>query len=398
MDIGIDATPCFNRRGYGRVALGLLGALSRTPGGHRYVCFADGHSLDRHSLPEGLEVRRVSTGRAAVDSARASGHRSVKDVLSFMRAVRRERFDAFFFPASTYFFPIVNRTRKVVVIYDVTPERHPELCFPNRSSAAMWKLKSLLIRRQADLVVTFSEYARRSICERYPSYERRIRLLPMGLGREFRPIALSREARAELCHRYGLPADRPIILYMGGLSPHKNLRTLLTAYELMCRGKGTDAVLALCGEHELDPFHSEYEVLRQRVAESRELSAGVVFTGYVAEEDLPGVYAVATLLVLPSLDEGFGLTALEAMACGVPALVSRAGALPETTDGAAVLVDASRPEELAEGMSRMLSDEHLRVQLREAGLKRAAGLSWDRSAEQLIALLEELVGCGRPPT
>jgi glycosyltransferase involved in cell wall biosynthesis len=112
--------------------------------------------------------------------------------------------------------------------------------------------------------------------------------------------------------------------------------------------------------------------------------------GYVPDELLPGLYAGALALALPSLHEGFGLPALEAMACCVPVVAANRGALPETCGEAALLVEPE-PEALAEALHRVAADQSLRERLRGAGLERAAGFSWAASAERTDALLSELL-------
>jgi glycosyltransferase involved in cell wall biosynthesis len=122
--------------------------------------------------------------------------------------------------------------------------------------------------------------------------------------------------------------------------------------------------------------------------------------GYVDDELLPGLYAGAELLLMPSLYEGFGLPCLEAMACGTPVVAANRGALPETCAGAALLVDPDDPKELAATAVAAVSDADVRARLGQAGLARAAELTWDRAAratDELIGgLLEPLAGGTRP--
>ena len=109
--------------------------------------------------------------------------------------------------------------------------------------------------------------------------------------------------------------------------------------------------------------------------------------GYVPDEDLPALYSGATFFVMPSLFEGFGLTVLEAMACGTPVIASTAGALPEVTDGAALQIDPTSVAEMKTAMVRLLSDECLRDDLRQKGMRRAAGFSWEESAGRVGEVL-----------
>ena len=121
----------------------------------------------------------------------------------------------------------------------------------------------------------------------------------------------------------------------------------------------------------------------------------VVFAGLVADRDLPGLYAGATVAVLPSLEEGFGLPALEAMACGTPVVVSNRGALPELVADAGLVADAARPEEIAEALARVLADGGLRAELRRRGLARASLYTADRTAGRVLELLARVAGSPR---
>ena len=114
------------------------------------------------------------------------------------------------------------------------------------------------------------------------------------------------------------------------------------------------------------------------------------FLNYVSNEDLPSLYANAELFVLPSLDEGFGLPALEAMACGTPVIVSDGGALPETVGEAGHVFSLEEPDSLAQAIERCLSDETLRRSLSEKGLERAKNFSWQNTADLIWSALNEL--------
>jgi glycosyltransferase involved in cell wall biosynthesis len=117
----------------------------------------------------------------------------------------------------------------------------------------------------------------------------------------------------------------------------------------------------------------------------------VVFTGLVDDADLPGLYGGATVAVLPSLEEGFGLPALEAMACGTPVVVADRGALPELVADAGLVADAERPEALAGALVRVLSDDGLRAELGRRGLARARGFTPEASAGRVLGLLHDVV-------
>jgi len=113
--------------------------------------------------------------------------------------------------------------------------------------------------------------------------------------------------------------------------------------------------------------------------------------GYVSDEDLPALYSGAALFALPSLYEGFGLTVLEAMACGTPVVCSRTSSLPEIAGDAAVYFDPTDVQEMAEVMHQVLNDEERREEMRARGLAQAAQFSWSRAAEETMAVYQQLI-------
>ena len=168
---------------------------------------------------------------------------------------------------------------------------------------------------------------------------------------------------------------------MGSLEPGKNRGRLLQAFGRL-RARGLEHTLAVAGQRAWR-FEGE-EPLAGRLG----LADAVRFLGYVPPADLPALYSAADLFVFPSLYEGFGLPALEALACGTPVVTSSVSALPEVVGDAALQVDPLDVEALAEAMERLLRDDGLRADLRERGLRRAEEFSWERTARQTLAVYE----------
>jgi glycosyltransferase involved in cell wall biosynthesis len=125
------------------------------------------------------------------------------------------------------------------------------------------------------------------------------------------------------------------------------------------------------------------------------LREDVRFVGHLPEDDLAAVYNMADLFVFPSLYEGFGLPPLEAMACGLPVVASSAPALAEVLNGAALLVDPSDVNALAEASAKALGDRRLRSRLRRQGLERASQFSWQRTARGTVAAYEAVLSSAR---
>jgi glycosyltransferase involved in cell wall biosynthesis len=174
------------------------------------------------------------------------------------------------------------------------------------------------------------------------------------------------------------------VLFLGTLEPRKNIGTLLDAWA-MVRARGNQGSLVLAGgaTAEAAPW------LRRLT--SPELGGSVSHLGYVDAADRERLYAGARALVLPSLDEGFGLTALEAMSAGVPVVASTRGSLPEVVGDAGVLVDPTDARALAGALERMLTDRRWATEHAEAGLRRARTFTWSGAAMTLRQAYREAV-------
>jgi glycosyltransferase involved in cell wall biosynthesis len=184
-----------------------------------------------------------------------------------------------------------------------------------------------------------------------------------------------------------MPAKTPIVLYVGGISPHKNLDGLLHAFARLEEGR---AHLAIVGDHSGDGFLGCYPQLLQLRARLG-LESKVTFTGFVPDDDLAVLYNAATVLALPSFDEGFGLPAVEAMACGLAVAASRTGSLSEIVGPAGVFFDPRDHAMMAEALRRVLDDPRLRADLSAEGLRRASLFTWSAAARDTVRLFEETV-------
>lgn len=279
------------------------------------------------------------------------------------RAARR-RADLIFSPANLapWLWP-----RNVVVVHDAAVLRNPgDFSHLYRRWHAHLGLTSA---RRALLVVTVSEFSRRELVTLGELDPDRVVVVHGGVDAHFTPAV----DWAPAASRLGL--TRPYVLTVGTADRRKNLRVLDETARRLDR-LGMDLVWAGGSRSHL-----------QAQLPPTCLRA----LGYVAEDDLPSLYAGARAFVLPSLYEGFGLPCLEAMACGTPVVASDRSALPEVCADAAILVNAEDPAVVAEAVTRAVTDERLRGHLRGRGLERAAGLSWDRTARRLDDLLSTLV-------
>ncbi len=356
---------------------------------NEYLFFVDQDTALHDGLPETVQTIVASTSVSPMEAASASGRRSLKDVWALSRQVMKHRLDLFFFPAVYSYFPIFNRTKIIVTLHDVIADHHPELVFPNKKLKLFWKMKQNLALRQADVILTVSEHSKREIVKYFGVAETRVQVITEAARPIFSVLPRS-EAMEKVLRRYQL-GDRRFILYVGGISPHKNLKGLVNAFHLFAHENGfSDIKLVLVGDYQNDTFFSDYTFLKMLV-EQLDLTDRVIFTGFIEDGDLAYLYNAASLLAFPSLEEGFGLPAIEAMACGAPVVASNRGSLPEIVGDAGRFFDPYDPPAIAEALRQVLGDDALRKKMSGMGVMRARQFTWDRAAQDTLAIFRESV-------
>ena len=261
--------------------------------------------------------------------------------------------------------PLVGR-RNVVVIHDVAALRHPE--WYSRPYAAYQRRVLPAIATRARQVITVSEFSRAELASVLDVDPGSVAVVANGVDERFSPHADPEPARAA----HGL--DGAYALVVGTRIARKNAAAVDSARRALA-AEGVELVAVGSS--------------RAYMRDGAEPAARAL--GYVDDILLPGLYAGAQTLLMPSLYEGFGLPCLEAMACGVPVVASNRGALPETCGGAALLVDPDDPDALAAAALTAIGDEPRRLELIEAGLRRAATLTWQRAATETDALFDRLL-------
>lgn len=390
MRIGVDVSCWQNTRGFGRVTREIVRELvSNYASKHQFVLVADQQTANGGGFPERAELAVVRTRHQPSQADSSDGWRSPLDLLLLGWRAAHCGADVFWFPAVATYYPVLGRVPVVIMVHDAMPEMRPELFFPSPRARLFWEAKTNVARRQAAAVVTPSENARQAVAAvwRWPVENiTRVDEAPAAVFHRADDDA----GRRDILSRLGLPAEVPLLLYVGGINPHKNLESLLRALTEVRRNGVVGWHLALVGEYARDSTlgcHHEIVALRRELG----LEESVSLTGFVSDEDLALLYNAATLLVLPSLDEGFGLPVVEAMACGLPVAISARGSLPELAGDAGLSFDPLDVSDIARTISTLLGDPHLRQTLRARGLARAQAFSWTQSARQMMTVFENLV-------
>ena len=303
---------------------------------------------------------------------------SVREQWSLPLTVSREKPDVFHAPH--YVLPTLMPGRTMVTIHDCIHLMFPEY-LPCRMAKVYARAAMYSATRRASRILTVSESSKRDILRFFPVDPGKITVIYNAIDERFR-IQPAEDATARVRERYQL-AD-PFVLYVGNVKPHKNVERLIEAFALVLRRWPGTLTLLIIGE-----AISSFPTLR-RAVHRHQLHGRVRFLGFVPEDTLSVLYRLAGVFVFPSLYEGFGLPALEAMACGTPVVASNVSSLPEVLDEAALLVDPHSAPEIADAIVRVLSDPAVGAELRAKGLARAEQFSWPRSVARTLEIYREV--------
>lgn len=302
---------------------------------------------------------------------------SWRELVVLPRLLWRERVELFHSPH--YVVPPWCPCPVVVTIHDLIHLRFPELlATPLHRMYARLMLRRTA--RQARRIITVSEHSKGDIVAMLRVPAERVRVIPNGVDARFRPV--QDEAALEgVRRRYALP--KRFVLCVGSINPHKNVPGLLAAFEKVAAQEDVDLVLV--GES------ARRDAKVQAVREAIGRTARVRQIPHVPHQELPALYSLAEVFVTPSLYEGFGLTPLEAMACGAPVVAARSASLPEVLGDAALWVEPRDVQGLAQGLLRLCDDAALRQELAEKGRTRAARYSWEAAARQTLDVYREVL-------
>lgn len=275
--------------------------------------------------------------------------------------------------------PAVRRMAVVLTIHDLAPLHWPEqyLRLPYSRVGHAWQYA---LARRADAIIAVSEATRRDVIERLRVPAERVHVVAEAVDPAF---AAGASAAARDGARVRIAVPGRYVIYVGQFDPRKNMDALFAAF---AQAAARDDALRLVIVGTLGKLAS---FMREALERSRLDPAKVVITGTVDDRLLAGLYAGAECLLHPAHFEGFGLTALEALACGTPVVAYRAGAVAEVVGDAGLLVEPGR-DALGDALVRLLEDPTLAAGLRARAGPRAAAFSWDRAATETLAVYRAL--------
>jgi glycosyltransferase involved in cell wall biosynthesis len=355
--IAFDVSPLSHpRTGINTYIRGSLAGLAAAAAGeHEIVAFAPTSPRGLRAIPAALEGLGVDVRVRLLPFAHYW-----RQAWSRLGRPAAERFlggfDVLHF--SDWMFPPQRAGVRATTVHDLVPLRFPEWVTPR--TLGMHRLKYRNAARTCDLLFCNSAFTARDVAERLGVERSRVRVAHPGVDDRFGADG----ERAEL--------GRPYLITVATLEPRKNLQNLAEAHRLL----GHDRALAIVGA---EGWGDQPELGQD----------GIVRLGFVPDAELPALYRGADAFVFPSRFEGFGIPVIEAMACGVPCVVSSHPSLDEACGDAAVRVDPERPEAIAAGIEQALTD---REALRTKGLEHAARFSWLETGRIFLGAYAEKLG------
>jgi glycosyltransferase involved in cell wall biosynthesis len=367
MQIAIDYTPAVHQRaGIGRYTRGLVQALASLDTENQYTLLVLGRT-GAHFIPATLPTNfRL---RFAPISDRWATVLWYRLNLPLPVELFSGRADLFYGPSFTLpptFAP------SLLTVHDLSFLRYPQGAHP---ALLAWLTKAVpRSLGRAHHVLADSESTRADLTELMQVPADQITVIGAGVEEHFQPVN-EPEILARVRARYQLPDH--FVLSISTLEPRKNFTGLIAAFNQIATSAPDLHLMIAGGKGWLydDIFAA---------AEASPLRERIHFAGYVADEDLPALYSLATLFAFPSHYEGFGIPVLEAMACGTPVVCADNSSLPEIAGDAALLVEATDTDALADAMHQLLADASKREKLVQRGFTQAAKFTWEKAATRLI--------------
>jgi len=377
--IAVDARLMFDspRRGIGKTSIALYTALAKVRPDWRFLLY---YRVGRFENPF-TQLQNVIPQQLELPGYRLYG--PLERWLNCWDSVRlpvelsRERPDLFHIPGGLY--PRFATGRMVTTIHDLIP-------IDTRPMDADVKQWTRDVRRsaiQSRAIITASEHARERIVERFRVRREKIHIMKWGPV-SVQTTPLTAEEEQSFRQKYNLPLRKNYLLHFGLEDPRKNTHRLLEAWARVSPELRAANPLVIVG------FQGPGLARTESLCNELRIRDSVRLFGYIPEKDGQHLLAGAKILCYPSLYEGYGLPLVEAFHCGVPVLASRHTSIPEVAGDAACLVDATKVDELALGLQKLLSDPQLCEELAQLGLKQVQSTTWEACAENVACVFENV--------
>ena len=364
MRIGIDAR-MYEATGIGTYLKNLIANLSQIDRTNQYFIFMLSRDFDKVNLPQNFK------------KIKADYHwYSFGEQIFFPNLIKKTNVDIMHFPH--FNAPVFYKGKFVVTIQDLILTLYP-------SSAGWFKRKiyNFALKRvvnKASFIITTSRNTKNDLIKYFSINLQKINVIPLASNLNRENIDSSKQE--EIIQKYGIKKD--YLMYIGRLRKHKNILGIIESYKLAKEKYNITNKLVFVGK-----IDNSYIDLKE-VLKEQGLEKDVLPIGYVSEDDLPQIYSAASMLIFPSLYEGFGLPVLDAFSVGTPVITSNTSSLPEVAGDAAVLVDPKNIEEIASGVQKILQDDNFRQSLIQKGYEQVKKFSWEKTAKDTLEVFNKI--------
>ena len=398
IDLQAAQSTANGNRGIGRYSLALAEAMLRNAGRHNIWIALN------NSLPDTIEPLRakfdsllpqehiivweaptpVAEAEPANDWRRRTGEILRESFLASLEpdiVHTSSLFEGLGDNAITSVGAFASGAATAVTLYDLIPLIHSDAHLVN-PTVGTWYRRKLASLRRAGLWLAISESSRREGIDWLDLPAEKVVNISAAADARFRQVRLTDTDRESLRRRYGL--SRPFVMYTGGIDPRKNIEGMIDAYALLPNNIRRAHQLAIVCAAQPDAI----SVLKQHAGKQGLDDDELILTGFVSDDDLLGLYNICSGFCFPSIHEGFGLPALEAMQCGAPTIGSNVSSIPEVIGRADALFDPRDKSEIATRLFQLLTDVDYRKSLIEHGLRQANIFSWEECARRAWAAFE----------
>jgi glycosyltransferase involved in cell wall biosynthesis len=387
MKIGIDARTILNPEkgdaiGVGHYTYQLIRHLLEVDKENEYVLFFDFRVREK-------DIKKFSKPNVKIKFYPFSDYKkylpgAYNEILG-MATLAREHLDVIHATSPMSRIPVSYRGKTIVTVHDLAVYKIPEV-FPKIKRTKVKATTGLMVSH-ANKIIAVSDSTKNDIREIFKKAKDKIEVVNIGFDK--RLFEESKVSREKVLEKYGINSGKKYILFLGTIEPVKNITRLFEAFKIFKEAQikktgKCEYRLVMAGKNGW--LSQEY----RKITKDLGISKDVIFTGYIIGEELVPLFKNSEFFVMPSLYEGFGMTVLEAFATGLPAIVSNVSSIPEIAGDAAIFIDPMKPEEIANAMERLSSDENLRRELKEKGLKQVEKFNWEKCARETLKVYKDV--------